>query len=128
MNNNDISYLISMLNNMDKKQLENGLNQINQILGPEEKKKIIQALNNNNNTKQNEDKKQETSNIDMETILKIKSIMENLNKKDDPRANLLYSLKPYLRESRQKKVDQYVNIFKIAQITNLFKNEKGDVN
>lgn len=47
MNNNDISYLINMLNNMDKNQLENGLNQINQILGPEEKKKIIQALNNN---------------------------------------------------------------------------------
>lgn len=89
---------------------------------------------NNNETKQNENenenqnKKTETNNIDIETILKIKSIMENLNKKDDPRANLLYSLKPYLRESRQKKVDQYVNLFKIAQITNLFKNEKGDGN
>jgi len=66
------------------------------------------------------------SNIDFETILKIKTIMETLNKKDDPRSNLLYSLKPYLRESRQKKLDQYVNLFKITQISNLFKNEKGD--
>lgn len=67
-----------------------------------------------------------SSNIDFETIMKIKSIMETLNKKDDPRSNLLYSLKPYLRESRQKKLDQYVNLFKITQVTNLFKNEKGD--
>lgn len=67
-----------------------------------------------------------SSNIDFETIMKIKSILETLNKKDDPRSNLLYSLKPYLRESRQKKLDQYVNLFKITQVTNLFKNEKGD--
>ena len=66
------------------------------------------------------------SNIDFETILKIKSIMETLNKKDDPKSNLLYSLKPYLRESRQKKLDQYVNLLKITQVTNLFKNDKGD--
>lgn len=69
-----------------------------------------------------------SNNIDFETILKIKSIMETFNKKDDPRSNLLYSLKPYLRESRQKKIDQYVNLFKITQVTNLFKNEKGDEN
>lgn len=66
-----------------------------------------------------------TNNIDFETILKIKTIMETLNKKDDPRSKLLYSLKPYLRESKQKKIDQYVNLFKITQISNLFKNEKG---
>ena len=45
MNNNDISYLMNMLNKMDKNQLNNGLNRINQILTPEEKQKIIQALN-----------------------------------------------------------------------------------
>ncbi len=45
MNNNDLSYLMNMLNNMDKEQLNKGLNRINQILSPEEKQKIIQALN-----------------------------------------------------------------------------------
>lgn len=67
-----------------------------------------------------------SSSIDFESILKIKSIMETLNKKDDPRSNLLYSLKPYLRENRQRKLDQYVNLLKITQITGLFKKEKGD--
>ena len=46
MNNNDISYLMNMLNNMDQKQVTNSLEKLNQILGPEEKKKIIQPLNN----------------------------------------------------------------------------------
>lgn len=66
------------------------------------------------------------SGIDLETIIKLKSVMETLNKKDDPRSNLLYSLKPYLRESRQKKLDQYVNLFKITGVASLFKTEKGD--
>lgn len=48
MNNVDISYLMNMLNKMDKNQLSNGLNQLNQILSPEEKQKIIQALNSKN--------------------------------------------------------------------------------
>mgnify|MGYP004469683125 FL=1 len=51
MNNNDISYLMNMLNKMDKNQLANGLNQINQILSPEEKQKIIQVLGSKNPNK-----------------------------------------------------------------------------
>lgn len=50
MNNSDISYLMKMLSNMDKNQLSQGLNKINQILSPEEKKKLIQALNSKKNT------------------------------------------------------------------------------
>ena len=46
----------------------------------------------------------------MNTILKMKSIMESMNNKNDPRANLLYSLKPNIRESKKDKVDQYVNM------------------
>ena len=42
-----ILVLMNMLNKMDKNQLSNGLNQLNQILSPEEKNKIIQALNSN---------------------------------------------------------------------------------
>lgn len=48
MNNNDISYLMGMLGKMDKNQLSEGINKINQILSPEEKKKLIEALNSKN--------------------------------------------------------------------------------
>ena len=47
MNNTDITYLMNLLNNMDKEKLNKGLEKVNQILSPEEKQKIIKALNNN---------------------------------------------------------------------------------
>ena len=57
------------------------------------------------------------SNIDMNTILKMKQIMEKMNsKKNDPRANLLLSLKPYLKPSRKQKVDQYIQLFNMGSI------------
>ena len=63
------------------------------------------------------------SNIDIKTIMKMKSIMEKMNSKNDPRSNLLYSLKPYLRESKKEKLDQYANLLNIAKLSELFKND-----
>ena len=82
---------------------------------------------NKNEKISNNDANCSDSSIDFETIMKVKSIMETMNNKDDPKANLLYSLKPYLRKSKQEKLDQYINLLKISQVTKLFKNEKGDI-
>lgn len=79
-----------------------------------------------NNLFENKNTSSSTGNLDFDTILKMKSILEKINNKNNPRNNLLYSLKPYLRESRQKKLDQYVNLLSISEITSLFKKEKGD--
>ncbi len=72
-----------------------------------------QGQSNNSNTNGNTESEQNSSNnsfnfnnIDMNTILKMKSVMEKMNNKNDPRSNLLYSLKPYLREGRKEKLDQ----------------------
>ena len=65
------------------------------------------------------------NNIDFETIMKMKSIMETFNNSDNQNSKLLYSLKPYLRKSRQDKLDQYINILKISQVSKFF-NKKGD--
>ena len=61
----------------------------------------------------------------MNTILKMKSLMENMNNNNDPRANLLYSLKPYLRDSKKNKVDQYVNMLNITKLAE-FMNKPND--
>ena len=66
------------------------------------------------------------SNIDMNTVMKIKSVMDKMNAKDDPRTNLLRSLKPYLRDERKDKVDQYANLMNVAQIATLFNNNSND--
>lgn len=57
------------------------------------------------------------SNIDIGTIMKLKNVMEKMNnKKDDPRSNLLLSLKPYLKSSRKDKVDQYIQLLSVGSI------------
>ncbi len=63
------------------------------------------------------------NNIDMNTILKMKSVMEKLNDSNDPRSNLLYSLKPYLRDSKKEKLDQYANLLNVAKIAELLKDK-----
>ena len=58
--------------------------------------------------------------IDMETILKMKTLMEQMNRRDTPDSNLLASLKPYLKESRKNKVDQYIGLLNMSKAMNLF--------
>lgn len=86
--------------------------------------------NSNSNTQDNQNANNsfDFNNIDMNTILKMKSIMDKMNNSNDPRSNLLYSLKPYLREERKQKVDQYANLLNVAKMTELFKNTNIDNN
>lgn len=68
------------------------------------------------------------NNLDMNTILKMKSILDKMNTSNDPRSNLLYSLKPYLRDSRKEKIDQYANLLNFAQIADLLKKDNNNNN
>ena len=79
--------------------------------------------NPNSSNENNNSSNFDFSNIDVKTIMKMKSIMEKMNSKNDPRSNLLYSLKPYLRESKKEKLDQYANLLNIAKLSELFKND-----
>ena len=76
---------------------------------------------NNSNTSSNNTS---SNNIYFETILKIKSIMEKINNKHDPRSNLLLSLKPYLKESRKNKIEQYIQIFNMTSIIDVLNSSK----
>lgn len=76
---------------------------------------------NNFNTNNNGNNNFDFSKIDMNTMMKIGSMLNNMNSKDDPRANLIYSLKPYLRDSKKGKVDQYANLLNITKMADLFK-------
>ena len=80
-----------------------------------------------NTTSFQEDATNPFANIDMNTILKIKQIVEKMNeKKNDPRSNLLLSLKPYLKPSRKQKVDQYIQLFNMGSIMENFNSMGGE--
>lgn len=65
--------------------------------------------------------------LDIETIMKIKKIMDSMKEtKNDPRANLLRSLKPYLKDSRKEKVEQYIQFLGIEKAFETFGTLGGD--
>lgn len=110
----------------------NLMEQLSQMLKsdsiPDEVKNIFNNFNSSNNSDKKEDTNSDSSpDIDIETLLKMKQILSSMNSnKDDPRANLLISLKPYLKESRQKKVDQYVKLFGIGKAFEILNSLGGD--
>lgn len=78
---------------------------------------------NSSNTNNNFD----FSNIDMDTIMKMSSALGKINNsKNDPRANLLNSLKPYLRDSKKDKLDNYMNLLNVAKIAEIVKDNNKE--
>lgn len=83
--------------------------------------------NSNNSSESSTNDGNNSFNLDFETIMRLQKIMNQMkNEKNDPRTNLLLSLKPYLKDSRQQKIEQYINIFKITKIIDLFNKTGGD--
>ncbi len=82
---------------------------------------------NNNTDTSNINNGFDFSNIDMATIMKIKNIMGKMNcNKDDPKSNLLTSLKPYLRDSKKEKLDKYMKVMNLTSVMEVFSNIGGD--
>lgn len=120
MNENDMSDMIKNISKM-----------INDGNIPDDIKNIINNIKSNDNSSTNSSDNSSNSNssipnIDIETILKMKSIFEKMNSTEDPRANLLRSLKPYLKESRKSKIDQYIQLFNMSKVMDIFKSNGGE--
>ncbi|MEG0872536.1 MAG: hypothetical protein RSG48_01030 [Clostridia bacterium] len=106
--NFDLSTLTSLLGNLD----------ISSILS------TLSSTNTNQNTnKPNGSSGFNLSDIDPSMILKIQQLLSSI-RKDDPKKNLLLSLKPLLRKSRQDKIGEYITILTVANTIGLF-NKKG---
>ena len=127
MNSEDMSDVFEKLNNIA------GQNNVS----PDMVNNLFNMLNNSNasnnansssdSSNSNDSQSSEnTSGIDIETIMRMKTIMDKMNAKDDPRANLLQCLKPYLKESRKSKVDQYIQLMNMSKIMEVFPFMGGD--
>lgn len=106
---------------------------------PDNVKEMLNNFTNNSNSSENSeqysDNNSNTSssnnnngfNFDFETFIKIQNIMKKFNNQNnDPRANLLRSLKPYLKDSRKQKIEQYINMLKMVQIMDFLNKSGGE--
>lgn len=124
----------NMVNKL-KGMMDNGeLSDVISKIPPEMMQNFSSMMNNNGNSNSGNSNGNNTSggfdfsSIDMNTIMKMKSVMDKMNAKDDPRTNLLRSLKPYLRDEKKEKLDQYANLMNVAKVAELFKNDGKENN
>jgi len=64
-------------------------------------------------------------NLDMNTIMNVSKVLNGVNQAD-PRRDLLTSLKPFLRETRQKNIDTYITLLGAMKAFNIFTNKDRD--
>lgn len=103
--------------NAENKSYENGKSRDNS------------SASKNSNTEHNDNINENNifGNMDINTLLKMQKIMSSMNdKQNDSRSNLLLSLKPYLKESRRNKVDQYIQLMKMEKIFEIMNPLGGD--
>lgn len=123
-----------------KNMVDNGnLSDAISNISPEMIQNFSKILSQNSNKESNVQENKQTSdnsnnnnfdfsNLDMNTIMKMSSAINKMNNsKNDPRANLLNSLKPYLRDSKKGQLDNYMNLLNVAKIAEIMKdNNKGE--
>ena len=95
---------------------------------PDNIKNILNSMNStNSNSNTDEKKSSNVENFDMNTFIKMQKIMSSMNDtQNDSRTNLLMSLKPYLKESRKNKVDQYIQLMRMGKVFEIMNPLGGD--
>lgn len=111
----DLSTLLGMLNNKNISSNNDATPSLDDIL-------------NNTSSKNSDNSNTDSKMPDMEMIMKVMKLMNSLNSNtDNPSANLLYSLKPFLRDSKKEKIDQYVKFLKLSSVFNEINKSGGDL-
>ncbi len=137
MDNNNFKIDQNSINKLNEMMKNGNISDIISNIPPEMMQNISSIVNNNSSSestnKETENKNDnknnlDFSNIDINTIMKMKNVIDKLNNNNDPRKNLLSSLKPYLRDSKKEKLDQYANLLNVAQIAELLKNDNKENN
>jgi len=138
-NNSSDNPILDIVNSIQSKLNENNLNNINnennnsnesikKDLSGLDISKILEGLSstttknsfNNSNTNNNSG-----FNLDMNTIMNFQKVLSGINQAD-PRRDLLTSLKPFLRETRQKNIDTYITLLGVMKAFNIFTNKDRD--
>ena len=145
INNNQIpDELKSLVSNMQNNTNNSNTNfQRNRNVG--NSKQNYNRYNQVNNSKQNNNSRNNYGNsnshnndssnnnsgfpdIDIETMMKLQNIMSKMKSlnNDDDMSKLLMSLKPYLRNEKKEKVDEYIKLIKMGKMTQAFDLFGGD--
>lgn len=135
--NSDLNPIFDIVNSIQNKLNENNTtnsNNTNEVQSNNVNKKdlsnldiskMIEILNSNGTTNNNSNSVPNFGNLNLGNLMNFSNLLGSSNKVD-PRTNLLNSLKPFLRETRQKNIDTYVTLLGVMQAINLFSGKDRD--
>ena len=119
--NPDIGNLLQNLSNNDSKNNSSNTDQTPTL------DDILNNKSSNDSSSSNQNSNNDFQMPDMDTIMKIMKLMNSIKENDNnPSTNLLFSLKPFLRDSKKEKVDQYIKFLKISSVLNEINKSGGD--
>lgn len=98
---------------------------LSELLGdnPEEKIKAVMGALGGGDGEKDEKPKSDAPKLEIPEgidLSMLKSLAENFTPENDDRAKLLLSLRPYMRESRQKGIDNAVKLLGLSKFGGLF--------
>ena len=114
------------MNNIKKMVDSGNINGAISQISPEMIQNFSKMFQNTSKPKNNNEQENNNSNlngIDINTIIKLSS---SINNNSDPRNNLLSSLKPYLRDNKKEKLDNYINLLNMSKIAETLKNSQNN--
>ncbi len=121
INQNTMDHIKNMVDNGD---LNGAISQIS----PEMIQNFSKMFANADSNKETSENTENSTNADLNGIdlNQIMNLAKTFNKqKDNPRNNLLNSLKPYLRDEKKEKLDKYMNLMNMGNIAELLKNNQN---
>ena len=118
----------SQIQSVEEPSKENIDNNIGSVLNNLDLSSILSTFSGNTNSNNNNNNNNNIfSGIDPSLIFKIQKIMSSMTK-EDPKKNLLISLKPFLRKSRQDKLNEYISMLSIVNALEIFSDKGSDKN
>ena len=126
------------MNDDSKEALNNLINSIQEKMNIKESSKkekdnnnsfdissILNAFNQNKEDNSNSSNDNDNFSFDPSIILKMQKIIGSMNN-NNPKKELLLSLKPFLRKSRQDKMNDYLTILNVISALEALKNKDSD--
>ena len=88
---------------------------------------LLDTFNNTNSNTQGQNDSNFFSGFDPNILFKIQKVISSMSE-DDPKKTLLISLKPFLRKSRQDKLNEYISMLSIIKAIEVFSDKGSDKN
>lgn len=105
--------------------LTNAISRLQDMLATDEGKKGIEDMIGSLGLSGDSPSSPEDPVFNPENLIKMKSIMDSFQRRDDPRSQLLLALKPYLSTARSARLETAIRLLSLGKLPDIMKTFRG---